>query len=116
MTYEDFLHHVITDGIQAAKTDYTSPEEAEKLQGSLEGFDRAGGKSIPELLEVFRETRAKADDLMNQNILKGYWRVRCAEFEIEWVLNCLSAFQHEPLLGHLPTARGFIKACEVLAR
>lgn len=40
----------------------------------------------------------------------------CFQMEVEWVLNCLSAadIDRTPLLSHLPTARGVMKAAEVL--
>jgi hypothetical protein len=46
--------------------------------------------------------------------LKGYWSQRYKALQIEWVLNVLSVGLKQPLLAHLPTARGAMKYAEIV--
>ena len=41
-TFATFLERVVDDGIQAAKDDYTRPEQRPKLEGSIAGFITKG--------------------------------------------------------------------------
>jgi hypothetical protein len=39
MTYNDFLNQIIEDGIIAAKEDYAGPQDKNRLEGSIAGFE-----------------------------------------------------------------------------
>jgi hypothetical protein len=118
MTYEQFLARIIDDGIVAARADYTSPDDADRLRGSLAGFEACRGLSPEQLgwllgiaaAETTERHRAQAAD---------YWYWRCREAEIEWVCNCVSAVLmnegSQAIAAWLPTARGVMKAHEVLS-
>lgn len=115
MTYQEFLTRVIDDGIEAAKRDYG---EGEKLEGSVKGFESCRGKNPPEILDLLVAARKACHDAYRNNVAEGYWGLRCCEAEIEWVANCVSAMLVnqgvEPLTSTLPTARGVMKAAQII--
>lgn len=132
MTYEEFLARIIDDGIEAARRDYAKKTRAAHLRGAVAGFEACRGKSPIELKvlldracmashdahdELVQGRRASPGSTRPAN-LAGYWEARCYELEVEWVCNCVSAMLYNE--GHPvivpPTARGTIRAAEVLAR
>ena len=117
MNYDDFLIRIIDDGIEAAKADYTKPEESHKLEGSLAGFELCRGQSPTELLSLFYDARSEVSRLLREQAdLKTYWYAVCREAEIEWVCNCVGAMLVnqgiEPVAPVM--ARGAMKAAEVV--
>lgn len=119
MDYQTFLTHLIEDGIKAAKADYAKPEQLNKLEGSIEGFEQCRGKS-PETLKALLELHQQMTiNARNEQIdLKEYWKIRCREVEVEWVCNVVSAMLFNQKLPTIviPTARGFIQADRILKR
>lgn len=98
MTYDDFLHRLIKEGIAAAKKDYQSDEDNNrgKLAGSIDGFEACRGKQPIEILKLLEDARVKGHQAFIRVHEKEisdfeYWKVRCCEMEIEWVANCVSA-------------------------
>jgi hypothetical protein len=115
VTYNEFLEIIVTGGIEAATRDY---DPGDKRNGAIAGFQACIGKSPAELKDLLDASRIATRDARNCEDKYNYWWFRCYELEVEWVCNCLSA-----LLMHLgepviiqPTARGTIKAGEVLQR
>lgn len=115
MNYLVFLDKVIDDGVAAARKDYAHDED--KREGAVAGFEACRSRMPEEILVILRGAaeatrRAMLDDDPH------YWRVRCFEAEIEWVANVVSAALVSqgcaPLAAHLPTARGMMKAAQVL--
>lgn len=119
MDYTTFLTHVIEDGVRAAKQDYAKPEQANKLQGSIEGFEQCRSKTPSQLKELLELLRKATSNARNDNTeLTEYWKIRCREVEVEWVCNVVSAMlmnQRLPIIIP-PTARGVMRAAEVLQR
>lgn len=112
MNLAAFLDRIIDDGIKAAAADYA---EGPKLDGSIAGFEACRGKTPEQLMDLWSEAgRATIHEHMKPGDIDTYWYWNCYQLEVEWVLNCLSAAMGRPLLGYLPTARGAIKAAEVL--
>jgi hypothetical protein len=111
LAYKPFLDRIIDDGIIAATADY---KEGPKLSGSIKGFEACRDKTPDQLVAEWSMASDKLRYLMEGNKLDEYWYWNCYQLEVEWVLNCLSVAVNKPLLGHLPTARGAIKAAEVL--
>ena len=113
MDYNEFLKRVIDEGIEAAKKDYVKPEQKDKLEGSILGFEKCRGKNPEELVEMLKEA-GKATNAASGN--SNYWYVRCQEAEIEWVCNCVSAIivngGQKPIIP--VTARGALKAAEIV--
>lgn len=119
MDYATFLHHVIEDGIRAAREDYAKPEQAAKLEGSIAGFEDCRGKSPDQLKRLLNAVNATAQRAFEEQIdPPDYWIFRCRALEVEWVCNVVSAMLvnegKKPIVP--PTARGTTKAAEVLAR
>lgn len=123
MSYMQFLTEVINDGIDAARADYAT--KPSWLSGALLGFELCRGKRPTELLLLLNQVRTEVSDAFkNEAAEDPYWKVRCKEAEIEWVCNCVSALRHLPVASPLhvefyivqPTARGVLKAHEVLRR
>lgn len=121
MDFAAFLERVIEDGIAAARADYTKPEQKSKLEGSIEGFEACRGKTPAELAslldQVARNRQQAFMRLHEQEIsTQEYWKTRCREAEIEWVLNVVSAALHNS--GQPPitafTARGVLAAAKIL--
>lgn len=113
MTYLDFLTKIIDDGIAAARADYK--DDAEKREGAIAGFEACRDKTPPELLQALEAARAATAAAYRTQDLT-YWATRCFEAEVEWVCNCVSAMlfnERKPIIVP-PTARGVLKAAEVL--
>ncbi len=121
MNYHEFLDRVVNDGIEAAKKDYSRPDQESKLRGSIQGFEDCRGKSPTEIGEILKKAdkrtfeasiRVHEGEISDQE----YWAVRCRELEIEWVANVVSAMlmnQGLPVIV-VPTARGAMKASEIV--
>jgi hypothetical protein len=124
MTYYEFLDQVIDGGIRAAKDDYIGPDEKNKLEGSIAGFEACRNKTSSELLEVWGEANNYANDSFKKHDdPKQYWWFNCYKTEVEWVLNVVSALicisdvnpDREPLLSWLPTQNGMSRALNVIS-
>ena len=103
-TYEQLLERVISDGIIAAREDYA--DGSSKQKGAVAGFEACRDKTPTEIVELWQ---AAGRTLLDQ---EDYWYHCCYQAELEWCLNVLSAGLSQPLLGHLPTARGVRKYAE----
>lgn len=114
MDYGYFLERVINEGIEAVKSDYAKPEDKLKLDGSIKGFEECRGKSPEELAQLAYEARTKVAKAFTDDA-KDYWYWRCREAEIEWVCNVMSAGIQTTIGGMNPTARGVMKAHEIIA-
>jgi hypothetical protein len=116
MFYDDFLKRVIDDGIEAAKADYDKPEEKERLEGSIEGFEACRGKDPAALFRLLQQARRRTAEAHNGRS-DFYWRIRCFEAEIEWICNVISASMTNS--GFPPivpvTANGIAQAARILA-
>jgi len=121
MDYLKFLERVVNEGIEAAKADYTKPQQKSKLEGSIEGFEACRGKSPEEILKLLTDARLKTlqafHDVHDEKVESDeYWKIRCRESEIEWTANCVSAVLANQGLPTIvpPTARGTLKAAEIV--
>ena len=117
MNYEGFLNQVIDEGIAGAKEDYCKPEDADKLKGSLLGFEECRGKDVIELTVLLDGARKKTIE-KHRDSAPDYWYWRCREGEIEWVVNVVSALmlatKRTPIIN--PTARGYMKMAEIIRK
>lgn len=120
MEYFKFLSQLINEGMEAAKNDYATPKDKQKLEGSIAGFDACRDKHPHELLEVYKENQEYVEKVFHAHDTDTYWWFRCYQAEVEYVLNVVSAVLvnqgHKPLLPHLPTTIGTIKATVILNR
>lgn len=114
ISYEQFLNRIIEDGIKAAKADYTTIGNKDKLDGSLLGFEQCRGKNLEELADLLASSHAVERAV--SSITGSSPFLRCQVLEIEWVCNCVSAMLMNQKLPTIiePTCRGVIKAAEVL--
>lgn len=120
MDFASFLDRVIEDGIAAARADYSRPEQKAKLDGSIEGFEACRGKD-PAALALLASQAAKDTELARRRLHEDeistgdYWKKRCREAEIEWVLNVASALHNAglpPICAF--TVRGVMAAARIL--
>jgi hypothetical protein len=125
MTYEEFLTHVIDEGISAAKADYTRLEDKARLDGSVEGFEACRGKHPIDLQKLFWDARQKSQtayhEVNDKQITdEEYWRINSFEAEIGWTCNVVSAMlmneKMAPLDPLMPTARAVMKCAEILKK
>lgn len=121
MDFAAFLERVIEDGIAAARADYTRPEQQSKLAGSIEGFEACRGKTPAELAALLGQVASNREEAAmrlhaREISAPEYWKTRCREAEVEWVLNVMSAALHNA--GQPPitafTARGVMAAAKIL--
>lgn len=113
-TYWGLLNATIDGGIEGARRDYSRPDQANQLAGSVDGFEACREKSAPEIVALWLRAGRSADQEMESKDVTTYWYWRCFQLEVEWTLNVLSAALRTPLLGHLPTARGVMRAAEIV--
>jgi hypothetical protein len=117
MTYDEFLTRVIDDGIAAARADYVDPRHAKYLEGSLEGFALCRGQSPHALQRLLVRVNREAAE-KRRDAAEDLWFWRCRADEVGWVCNVVSALLinegQTPLTAYLPTARGVLKAAEIV--
>ena len=90
MNLIEFKNKVIERGIAAAKADYTKPEDKNRLEGSLAGFELCRETPLEKLQQLLIEARKESNTHMFEQDLERYWHCRSKEAEIEWVCNCVS--------------------------
>ncbi len=117
MDYYEFLNRVIDEGIAAATADYTEPDDKQRLDGSIAGFNACRNKLPEELVEIW----TNAGEIVNKAFgdpEENYWYHRCYQMEVEWVINVVSAMMvnegQDTLLSWLPTANGMMKAASII--
>lgn len=118
MAYIDFLNVVIERGLESAKADYQRPEDRNKLEGSIEGFEACRSKEPKALLDLLAKAQQDTLKAFHDNIETwNYWKIRCREAEIEWVCNVVSAALANIGLHPItnPTARSCMMAASILA-
>jgi hypothetical protein len=111
--YYEFLNRLITEGKAAATADYSKPEDKHKLDGAIQGFDDCWGKTPNELAQIAYEARTRVAKAFTDDA-KDYWYWNCRMGEIEWVCNVVSAATGLAIGGMGCTARGALKATELL--
>lgn len=118
MNYEEFLARVIDEGINAAKADYKTLGQKNKLEGSLAGFEACIGKLPDELKGIWTEANEYVSVAWVDGDSEKYWWFRCYQGEIEWVMNVVSAMLHvmgqPPLLSWLPTCNAMSKYASIV--
>ena len=86
-----FIDRVCAEGITAAKAAYSGPDDADKLNGSIEGFELCQGIEHTEhLLEALHKANARAIQSVADQAA-DHWRWSCRVDKIEWVCNVVSA-------------------------
>lgn len=119
MNFTSFLNRLVDDGIEAARESYSRPDQKQKLDGSVAGFEACRScrethihQDLSELLDAARTATQAA----HRDEEDGYWWYRCYELEVEWVCNCVSAILHNEGMPTIitPTARGVLKASEIV--
>ncbi len=116
MTYTEYLHEVIDDGISAATQDYCRPEQRQKREGSIAGFQACRDKSPDGLKDLLGACRTATLDAIDNGDKANYWWYRCYELEVEWVCNCVSVVLMRA--GHpvivTPTCRAVMQAAKIV--
>jgi hypothetical protein len=120
MNYNEFLKHVIDDGIEAVKKDYKPDDN--RYQGSIAGFEDCQKRTIGELSELLEEARNSAEEKMltcqgeTKKEVDEYWYLQSRSLEIEWVCNTVSAVLVNQALPPIviPTVRGIMNAARIL--
>ena len=115
MNYDEFLTRIIDDGIVAASESYKDNDL--KREGAIAGFESCRGKTPFELMQRL-DAATKLVSACRVLEPERYWRHVCFHAEIEWVCNVVSAMllnqgASAPLIVN-PTARGYIKAAEIV--
>lgn len=115
-TFNELLNRIIFLGKQAATQDYTKPEDAHKLRGSLAGFEACRNKSPSEIAALLAEADRDVTSSLDSPS-EVYWEKVCRLAEIEWTANVLSAALANEGLPTIvnPTARGVLQAAKILA-
>jgi hypothetical protein len=113
-----FIDRVCADGIVAARAFYARPNQADRLQGAIEGYELCQGiEHTDHLMEALHKANARAMQALGDQAY-DYRRWSSRVCEIEWVCNVVSAAfvtKGFPPLGPLwPTVRAMIKAANIL--
>jgi hypothetical protein len=113
-----FIDRVCAEGIAAAKVGYARPQDADKLKGSIEGFELCQGVEHTEhLLEALHLANARALEAVADQAA-DHWCWCCRVAKIEWVCNVVSAalvVHGLKSLGPLwPTGAAMLKAADML--
>lgn len=116
MNLREFLSRVIDKGIEAAKRDYDQPGDADRLRGSLAGFEACRDKTPDELMQLLQEaTRVTSEAHRRED--SNYWETRSREAEIEWVCNVMSVVLVQNGFRQIvpPTASAMMTAHKILS-
>jgi len=115
MLFHEFVTKVIDSGIRAAKEDYTRPADAERLEGSLAGFEACRGKDMGQLTGLLQEASRQAIEAHREEA-DNYWVIRSRQAEIEWVCNVVSSALASSGLAVIvpPTMGGMMTAARIL--
>lgn len=110
-----FVNRVVADGIAAARESYARPNQLDKLNGAIDGFNACRGLDAAGLSDLLLQANVEADQARSRKV-HDFWYWRCRAAEVEWVANVLSAARLDTGLPVLvpPTARGMLKATEIL--
>jgi hypothetical protein len=113
-----FINRVCADGIASAKAAYRRADEADKLRGSIEGFELCEGiEHTDHLLEALHLANARAVEAFADEDAE-HWRWSCRVAKIEWVCNVVSAalvvHGKEPLGPLWPTGPAMLKTAALL--
>ncbi len=115
MDRNDFLNAVIDDGIEKVRQSYTRPDQRQKRDGAMAGFEACRGLDDVALLTLLKRARVDTEGARKAPV-QNYWFLRLFEAQIEWTLNVLSAAMYEhgqtPLIA--PTLRGRRRAAAIL--
>lgn len=113
-----FVARVVSDGIEAARRDYASSPD--KLRGAVAGFNACLDKDVEGLRLLLEDARREAHEA-RLSAAPDYWEKRCFEAEVEWTCNCVTAalvcgaaYVRDEVRLVDPTARGLMKAAEIL--
>ena len=113
MRVDVFLDRIVDDGIRAARREYAArPDE---LRGAVGGFAACRRSTPAEIAELLASARRIAREASAQGQVASFWEARFRA--IFWVADCLSAaIEGAPAPPIVPpTARGYVKAAEVLS-
>jgi hypothetical protein len=116
MTHDQLVTAVIDGGVAGVRRDYSRPEQARELAGSVAGFEACRGKSVPELADLLGAARIATEDARKSSHGADYWWFRCYEAEVEWVCNVVSASLLNAGLPTIvpPTAPGMLAAAQII--
>ncbi len=115
MTLQDALTKIINIGIEAMRRDYDRPDQHQKRQGSIHGFNECRNKSVSELAALLAQAGTRMLEA-HRDQAEDYWYWRCRQAEIDWVCNVVSAIlvnEGLPVIVQ-PTARGILMADKIL--
>lgn len=113
MNLGDFLTRIVDDGIAECRVAYK--DKPQKRDGAIAGFEACRGKTIFELRQALYLSQ-NAADVARAVDRDNYWYLRAFHAQVEWVCNVVSAAlqnQHQETIV-APTARGYMKAAEIL--
>jgi len=118
MNHDEFVTRLVDDGIASASRDPRLVAKPRRLAGAVAGFEACRGKSPEDLLVLLGDARRDADAHRGAKDSESYWAARYYEVQVEWVCNCVSAVLLNQGLPPIvpPTARGLMRAAEVLGR
>ena len=115
MSHIDLLNAVIDDGMTEIPIAYPRPDQADKREGALAGFEACRGLDDTALVALLEKAQVATRTAMTSQDAR-YWWHRMYEAQIEWTLNVISAARHAHGMPTLiaPTARGMTKAVDIL--
>lgn len=119
MTLGALIESVIDRGIEAARRDYSRPDQQSKLEGAIAGFEACRRKcpaGIARELDLARRHTREARARVDLGEISGdeYWRTRCFEAEVEWVANCVSVILLR--IGLKPIVPPTMRAAQTVAQ
>ena len=114
-TRHDLLMAIIDDGTTEIPLAYPRPDQKNKREGAVAGFEACRDQDDQALLTLLDAARGRTRQAMISGAA-DYWWHRMFEAQVEWTLNVMSAALQahgmEPLIP--PTARGMNKAMDIL--
>ena len=110
----EMLDRIIDDAAGELRRHMSSPEQASRLDGALEGLEACRGL-IPSDLKELMQASEQAMLTARQQDPEHYWWYRWYALQVEWVCNCMSAWlmQHDLPVIVQPTIRGALNVARI---
>lgn len=115
MDRRQILDRIVDDGIVSVREHLSRPDQTDKLDGSVKGFEACRGLSDQELRDLLAACETAWMDARNRRDgdiewFRWYW------LQVEWTANCLSVWlmqQNQPVIVQ-PTARAALNVERIL--
>ncbi len=118
MELEEFIIQICKDGLASSEIDCKESEDRPKIKGFRDGYNEALSCKTPiQLFDAWKRShKITQDEFSTSTDIFWYWRSKTSA--LDWVCNCVSAYQkanRAPSIGTVwPSSGASFKTAQVL--